>query len=280
MSTTVAIVNWNSGERLHGCIDSLLATTTHADVLVVDNASEDDSLSRVLSLRDRVNFVRNSVNRGLAAAVNQAFAVSDTPYVLLLNPDVRVVRGAISVLEEFLDAHPRTGAIGGYVNERYLPRQFPTICTLIRENVGIPKRPAPYDPTSPAIAVDQPAAAALMVRRDAYDEVGGLDEQFYPAWYEDVDFCRRLKSAGWNIYFAPQARFIHEGGYSASALGAESFARAYYSNQVRYARKHMGGAAAALIRASIAVGMLARMVARPRGMKSQFKTMLGAIRGW
>ena len=179
-----------------------------------------------------------------------------------------------------MDAHPRTGAVGGYVNEKYLPRQFPTIITLIRENVGIPKHPASYVRNSAAIPVEQPAAAALLVRRDAYEQVGGLDEQFFPAWYEDVDFCRRLKSAGWDIYFVPGAVFVHEGGYSAGALGPESFLRAYYGNQVRYVRKHMGSGAAAAIRVSIAIGMLGRMIARPRSAKSYGKALLGAIRGW
>jgi GT2 family glycosyltransferase len=77
-----------------------------------------------------------------------------------------------------------------------------------------------------------------MIRRDAYDEVGGFDEQFYPAWYEDVDFCERVKAKGWDIYFARNAEFLHEGGYSAAAMGAPSFLNSYYGNQVRYARKH------------------------------------------
>jgi GT2 family glycosyltransferase len=181
-------------------------------------------------------------------------------------------------MEEFMDAHPRTGAIGGYVNERYLPRPFPTLISLIRENIGIPKRAAALNRALDAVAVDQPAGAALLIRRDAWEQAGGMDETFYPAWYEDVDFCRRLKSDGWDIHFAPQARFVHEGGYSASALGAGNFARAYYANQVRYTRKHLGRIAAAVVRASVAAGMLMRMAARPRKAKSYAKALLGAIR--
>ena len=113
------------------------------------------------------------------------------------------------------------------------------------------------------VAVDQPAAAALLIRRDAFEEVGGFDEQFYPAWYEDVDFCRRIKAQGWDIYFAPKAGFLHEGGYSAEALGPERFVKSYYSNQIRYAHKHFGRAGSAAVRASIVAGMMARIVGRP-----------------
>src|SRR5207244_7100058 len=115
---------------------------------------------------------------------------------------------------------------------------------------------------SEAISVEQPAAAALMIRREAYESVGGFDEQFYPAWYEDVDFCCRLKAEGWEIYYAPKAEFLHQGGYSVGALGSESFVRAYYGNQMRYARKHFSLLGSAAVLASFAVVMLVRMFGR------------------
>ncbi|MBI2151071.1 MAG: glycosyltransferase family 2 protein, partial [Acidobacteria bacterium] len=277
MSSAAVIVNWNSGNRLRTCIESLVRTSTNTEVLVVDNASEDASIESVEMFRDRVSFIRNSVNRGFAAAINQAFDATTSACVLVLNPDIQVTAGAVRRLEDFMETHPRAGAAGGYVDEKYLPRDFPTVGGIVRENLGLGHRKtvgAVYDrPRSsnceiagghrPSLQVDQPAAAALMVRRDAYEDVGGFDEQFYPAWYEDVDFCKRLKDRGWEIYFIPQAEFLHAGGYSAEALGAEKFARAYYGNQVRYARKHLGPAGAAVVRASIAAGMIGRMLGRP-----------------
>ena len=206
MTSTVAIINWNSGRWLRTCIELLVATTASAEILVIDNASEDSSLESVQGFRNRVNFVRNSVNRGFAAAVNQAFHTTSTAYVLILNPDVRVLGGAVQLLEEFMDAHGGVGAVGGYVGENYLPKKLPTIATLVRENLGFPTVAAVYDRRQsgghgPPLQVEQPATAALMVRRDAYEDAGGFDEQFYPAWYEDVDFCQRLKAKGWDILF-------------------------------------------------------------------------------
>jgi GT2 family glycosyltransferase len=119
-----------------------------------------------------------------------------------------------------------------------------------------------------------------MIRRDAFDAVGGFDEQFHPAWYEDVDFCLRLKAGGWQIYFAPKAEFLHEGGYSREMLGSERYAQAYYSNQLRYARKHLGAAARLAVRASIAAGMVGRMIRRPRDAAAYGKVIIGALGRW
>src|SRR5204863_6488014 len=98
--------------------------------------SIDDSVDSALSFRDRVDFIRNSSNRGLAAAINQAFAATETNYVLVLNPDLRVLPGAVEYLETWMDRLPHAGAIGGYVNEKYLPRRLPSLHSLVLENLG------------------------------------------------------------------------------------------------------------------------------------------------
>src|SRR5215470_9342048 len=139
MSSTVAIINWNSGGWLRPCVESLLATTTTAEFLVIDNASDDASLESIQGFRNRVNLVQNSVNRGFAAAVNQAFHVTSTSYVLILNPDVRAKPGAVYLLEDFMDEQPRVAAVGGHVGDRYLPKALPSITTLLRENLGFGK---------------------------------------------------------------------------------------------------------------------------------------------
>src|SRR5262245_38284894 len=200
-------------------------------------------MEMIQGFRNRVNLISNSVNRGFAAAINQAFQTTDTPFVLVLNPDVRVLPGAVSILEEFMSANPRAGAAGGHVNDEYLPRDFPTVGSLVRENLGLRKvslRPQVHEKLP--VEVEQAAAAAIMIRRDAFESVEGFDERFYPAWYEDVDFCVRLKERGWQVYFIPKAEFLHEGGYTTEVLGSEKFAKAYYGNQMRYAEKHFGAA--------------------------------------
>ena len=316
MTSTIAVINWNSGDLLRTCIDSLLATTKGAKIIVIDNASTDNSLDSARHFRNRVDLICNSANRGFAAAVNQAFQAATSAYMLILNPDITVLPGAVQSLEEFLNAHPRAGAVGGYVGERYPPRRFPSPGTLILENLGLghftvaalgeaqarqraactdehrqsggrrsassAERSLNWQPPlqSDALPVDQPAAAALMIRREAYDEVEGFDERFFPAWYEDVDFCYRIKKKGWEIFFLPAAEFVHGGGYSAAVLGSECFLDAYYQNQVRYAQKHFGRISTIAIRISVAAGAIARMMGHPREAGAYGRVLLGALKGW
>ncbi len=286
MNCTAAIINWNSGNLLRACIESVLATTPDVEVLVIDNASRDDSMELAEGYRNRVNFVRNSVNRGFAAAVNQAFQETRTNYLLILNPDIRVLPGSIQCLEDVMESQPRGGAVGGHAGEKYLPRRFPTVGSIVMENLGRRRHASPLPgagrspaPEGEAISVEQPAGAALMIRRDAFDDAGGFDERFHPAWYEDVDFCRRLKDKGWEIYFAPRARFLHAGGYSVEAMGNEDFVRAYYTNQARYAQKHFGITGATVVRSSIAAGMIGRMIGKPKQAVAYGKALLEVLKG-
>ena len=279
MDIAVGIINWNSGHWLKDCIESLLATSDVAEIAVIDNASSDASLESTGGIGDRVHFIRNSSNLGFAGGVNQAFAATSSPYVLILNPDIGVPPGVVDRLRGFLDDHPKAAAIGGHVGGTYLPRRLPTTRSLILENIGL-ARPAAAPEGGEPYEVEQPAAAALMIRRAAFQEIGGFDPRFHPAWYEDVDFCKQLKTAGWRIYFDPSARFMHEGGYSAMKLGSAGFAEAYYRNQLRYVRKHMSAAAGVAIRCSIAAGMVARSIAAPASMGAYWSVLIGALGKW
>jgi N-acetylglucosaminyl-diphospho-decaprenol L-rhamnosyltransferase len=275
----VGIINWNSGHWLKDCVASLLATSDATEIVVVDNASTDRSLDEAAGFGDRVKFVRNESNLGFAGGVNQTFASTSAPFVLILNPDVGVTTGVVGRMQRFLDAHPKAGAIGGHVGENYFPRRLPTTGSLIRENLGLRKRSLEQTAQEP-YEIEQAAAAALMIRRSAFLEVGGFDNRFYPAWYEDVDFCKRLKSAGWRIYFDPVARFLHEGGYSAKALGTSGFAAAYYRNQLRYVHKHMSRTSGMAIRCSMVAGMVARTIAAPASAGAYWSVLAGAMGKW
>ena len=103
MRSTVAIINWNSGNLLKACIESVIATTTGVKILVIDNGSKDGSLDCVSDFAPHAQLIASSDNRGFAAAANKAFIWSSTPYVLLVNPDIQVLPGAIQLLEEFMD---------------------------------------------------------------------------------------------------------------------------------------------------------------------------------
>ena len=265
------IVNWNAGPILRSSVESLLAEEG-LEVLVVDNASSDGSMRALGPFEDRIQVIANVANVGFAGGINQAFRSTGAPFVLILNPDVRARPGGVRSLARVFDEHPRAGAVGGFVNERYMPRRFPTVGSLVRENLGF----APSDVRvtgSTSMRVDQPAGAALMIRRQAYDEVGGFDEQFYPAWYEDVDFCRNLARAGWESYFHPGAAFDHDGGYSLEALGFERFLSTYYDNQFRYARKHFSQRSTLALKAALTVGTVPKILVRPGRAGSYWRVL-------
>ena len=109
------------------------------------------------------------------------------------------------------------------------------------------------------VDVDQPAAACLMVRADAFDAVGGMDAHFHPAWFEDVDFCRRLIAKGLRIRFEPRATFVHHGGVAMRTLGLGRFSSIWYANMERYVRRHHGVAGWLLLKGLIGAGMSARI---------------------
>jgi GT2 family glycosyltransferase len=275
MKTTIAVINWNSGKLLQACVESML-DVRDVDILVFDNDSKDGSTTFLVSVSGRVKVVASDRNRGFAGGINQVFSHCNTPYVLILNPDIRVLPGSVQRLEEFMDAHPTAGVVGGYVGEKYLPRNLPTVRSLMNENFGMPHRPVVKQ--DDFAEVEQVAAAALMVRREVY-KTTMFDEMFYPAWYEDVDFCRRLRQDKWGVFFAPHIKFDHAGGYSAESLGTR-FVDYYYRNQARYARKWFGPAGSAAVRASIALGAIGRMIGRPRTATAYAKVLFGALGGW
>ena len=217
---SLLIVSWNSRSRLQRCLGSL--PRTNVEIIVTDNASGDGSADMVAAEYPEITLIRETENRGFAAAINLAVQRATSPLVLLPNADVEIFPDAIDSLSSFLDTNPAYGAAGGRLVDAdgqfqrgFSVRRFPTMASfavdLLLLDTVWPNNPvsrryhaADLDDrvTQP---VDQPAAACLMVRRAALEQLGGLDERFYPAWFEDVDLCRRLKAAGWEIAFVAEA---------------------------------------------------------------------------
>src|SRR5271157_332398 len=194
----IIIVTYNSESEIGPCLDA--AVKSGADVVVVDNASRDGSAAE--ARRRGVRTVVNSTNRGFAAAVNQGAEVLNAPYVLLLNPDA-VLESSLEPLREACDLPGAAGAGGRLVDASgrpqvgFMARGLPTPAALILEALVL-NRLWPNNPVNrryrglgldytARMAVEQPAGAFLMVRRAAWQELGGFDEGFHPIWFEDVD---------------------------------------------------------------------------------------------
>ena len=229
----IIIVTYNSGAEIGRCLDA--ARRTGAEIVVIDNASTDATLAEVS--RRGVRLIANAENRGFAAAVNQGFIVLNCPYILLLNPDA-VISSSLEPMREACDLPGSAGAGGllldaaGKPQVGFMVRNLPTPMALILESLLL-NRVWPGNPinrryrcldrdNSAQSKVEQPAGAFLMVRRTVWQELGGLDEQFSPLWFEDVDFCRRIRDRGLDLYYVPQTRATHAGGHSIAGIPVET----------------------------------------------------------
>jgi GT2 family glycosyltransferase len=267
--TGIIIVTYNSAAEIGRCLDA--ACATGSEVLVVDNASTDGTLAEV-SCRG-VNFIANRENRGFAAAVNQGFKVLNCPYVLILNPDA-VIQGSLEPLNQACDLPGSAGAGGrligpdGALQIGFMVRNLPRPASLILESLLL-NRCWPGNPVnqryrclredySVRFPAEQPAGAFLMVRRQVWEDLGGLDESFAPIWFDDVDFCCRIRDRGLNLYFVPEATAIHSGGHSMSGLTLEIRRFYWYRSLLRYSHKHFRPTAFRVVCLSVATGSVIR----------------------
>jgi GT2 family glycosyltransferase len=265
----IVIVTYNSQDHIGPCLDAALPTGAH--IVVVDNASSDGTLAEVA--RRGVKLIANPTNRGFAAAVNQGFGVLNSAYILLLNPDAEVQCG----LEALCEACrlPGAGGAGGQLVDvhgqsqiGFMVRQLPTPLDLALE-VLLLNRVWPNNPANRRyrglelnynmrIPVEQPAGAFLMVPRAVWRELGGFDESFYPLWFEDVDFCRRVVNQGYQLYYVPEAIARHTGAHSISHLTVEKRLIYWYRSLLRYSSKHFHPAVFRLVCLAVVAGTLLR----------------------
>ena len=252
---SIVIVNYNKGALILSCLDSILKTSEGLplDVIVVDNASS-DGIAEVLPNRyPQVRLIVNSVNLGFAKAANQALATTQGLYILLLNPDTVVMEGALRTLVGYLEANPEIGALGpqmvgpdGIV--QLSCRRFPGYSTALFGHYSLLTRWFPQNPFSRRYllsdwdhrtvrAVDWVSGACLMTRRDVLERVGFLDEQFF-LFNEDVDWCKRIRDAGWKVVYVPEARVIHHIGASKDKVPV-ALVIARHRGMVHYYRKHL-----------------------------------------
>jgi GT2 family glycosyltransferase len=269
----IVIVNWNSGQLLEKCVRSLRTHSTECSITIVDNASEDSSLSFASAMDAGLTIFRNERNMGFAAGNNQGWRATKGDRILFLNPDTECLPGSISCLEQTLESDRSIWAAGGRLlqasgkpGSNSGVRSFPTVGSVAAEAFFLdeiwPSNPwslgMRLENTGQPIDVDQPAAACLMVSREALERIGGFDETFHPAWFEDVDLCRRIRNYGGRIQYQPKAEFRHHGGYSLDHISRQVFLETFHRNQIRYFRKHFGPQYAARVRRLILTGLFLR----------------------
>jgi len=230
---SIVIVNWNTLQMLRECLDSVFSGfgNLQAEVIVVDNGSDDGSPGMVESEFPQALLIRNRENRGFAAANNQGFEVSTGKYILLLNSDTIVLEDVLSNSVEYLENNSEIGAMGCRVlnkDQTMQPTcmQFPTLTNLALRATALEKLPWPpfFDKfemrrwqRTEIREVDSVSGCYLLVRASIIDEIGPLDEGFFFLG-EEVDWCKRMRNAGWRLHFAPVGEIIHYGGASSGGL--------------------------------------------------------------
>jgi GT2 family glycosyltransferase len=248
----VIIVTWNTRDLLDTCLAALPAACDDLTIetWVVDNASSDGTVAMVGERYPAVQVIANPENRGWAAANNQALRQSAGRFLLLLNADTEPRPGSLATLARFLDEHPDVGACGpmlllGDGRIQGNGRVFPTFWKEFLDATGLRHLAlAAYsrrfgwgrDDFETLAEVDEVTGSCLMARREAVEQVGLLDEQFF-MYYDEVDWCRRMKTAGWRVFYVPDAKVVHHVAASARQVGFTTYRRLFESQQ-RYFRKH------------------------------------------
>ena len=268
----IVIVTFNSADVIVDCVSACLRLPD-VRIVVVDNASSDGTVERVPPA-ERVRVIANGTNLGFAGAVNQGMdALPSEEAVLILNPDAVPVQG----LDELERAVHREGVgastgrlldADGRDQHGFNVRTLPTAATLAFEALGInriwPSNPINrrYRQQAPETeaTVEQPAGAFLMIRRRVWAELHGFDDSFFPIWFEDVDFCKRMHNAGYRIVYVPGAMARHLGGHSASKLSWRERQLFWYGSLLRYASKHLSSGDRRVVCAAVMLASAGRML--------------------
>jgi len=276
LDLSVVIVSWNTCDLLDACLRSVLMEAEAAklalEIFVVDNASTDQSVAMVRERYPGVSLIENKHNPGFAQANNQALMMVKGRYSLLLNPDTYVLPDGLGALVRFMDEHPEAGAAGARLLNANgtLQRSCSPEPTLVREAWRLfhldDLRPhGAYAMRKWSIEtprkVDIVQGAAMMVRSAVLEQVGSLDEGYF-MYSEEVDWCTRIRHAGWQIYWVPAARIIHYGGQSARQIADAMFLQ-LYRGKVQYFHKHAGEATTGAYKVVLACATLARLAASP-----------------
>jgi len=265
MDLAILVVSYNTRNLLADCLASALSGLARSrlagEVWVVDNASADGSAEMVREQFPQVRLVAHNENLGFATGNNLALrrmgfpSGTDARHILFLNPDTKVVDDALGAMVRFLDATPQAGAAGarlvhGDGSFQHSAFAFPRLAQLFldfyplhhrlldsRLNGRYPRRL--YESGQP-FPVDHPLGAALMVRAEALAQVGSFDEQFF-MYCEEIDLCRRIQAAGWEIYCVPQAEIVHLVGQSTGQFRDRMFVALWRSRFLMFDKHESAG---------------------------------------
>lgn len=276
LDLAVVIVSWNVRDYLAECLASIYADLRRSGLLgevwVVDNGSTDGTLALLDDIFLNTHVIKNQHNVGFGAANNQgmrAAAALAPRHFLLLNPDTIIRPGALRAMVCCLDEQPKAGMVGprlvyGDGRFQHSAFTFPGVAQLAFDLWPLPGRlydsrlngryaRRQYQPNNAPFEVDFILGAAMLVRRDVADRTDGFDEDFH-MYCEEIDWCRRIRKAGWRIYTVPAAEIVHYGGSSTGQVPARSVVNLWASRSQLY-RRHHGPLRLAMARLLVQMGL-------------------------
>lgn len=254
---SVIIVNWNTAPLLRDCLASLVSSSfENLEIIMVDNASSDNSADLVRREFPAVRLIENDRNVGFSRASNQGIVASHGHYLLLLNSDTIVPPNALDRLVEFMEHHPDAGACGPRLvrpdgkHQEFAFGGDPTLSYLLRRGMyRLLLHRALHDWGTDRIQeVNWVSGACLLTRRQVIDQIGLLDENIF-MYFEDNDWCLRMRWGGWRVYYNPTVSIIHIGGRSLAKNPAAR--RAYYRSLDYFYAKHYGKLARLFLRITL-----------------------------
>lgn len=253
LNLSIIIVSWNVRERLAECLQSVFANAGGLDleVLVVDNASKDNTVEMVSKDFPQVKLIANTENLGFSKANNQAAKLANGRYILLLNPDMRVLSDTLPAMVKFMDDNPRTSVGGchlvGETGETVAHiRHFPTFWDQAAIILKLPHlwprlldkylmKSFDYNAPQPQ-SVDSIRGSFFMVRREVWDRLGGLDERYF-IWFEEVDFCRQVKQMGGEITYFSGVKCVDYIGQSFKQVDGYKKQKMFTDSLLKYFKK-------------------------------------------
>ena len=260
---TVSLVSNDNRELVLACIDSVYGTAggLAVEVIVVENASRDGSLEAIRARFPQVVLIENALKEGFSANHNKAIRRASGEFIFILNDDTVVHEGALGKMVGFLREHPEAGAVGGTLmypdgTLQYTGKARPTLLAAAMVSLGL-HRLFPGNPVtaryynrkeshSGVEEVESINGAALMVRRSMLDKVGPLDEGFF-LYCEDVDWCIRMREAGWRLYYLPDALITH---YRGASTKGRRMVGIYHRSLLRFYKKHYAPRHGAVVNAA------------------------------
>jgi len=233
---SILIVNWNTRDLLRACLQSIEAELGGSgmdfEVVVVDNASADGSAAMVAEEFPQVNLIASNENLGFAAGNNRAYSEAKGEMIWLLNPDTELLPGSGSSLVLCLQSIPKAGAVASALIDAR-DGSIQRSCRFGFYKMGwwnyLDRR-----------KVEQPMASSLLLRREAIEAAGGLFDEAFPIFFNDVDLCRRLWDSGWEIWFEPASRVRHWGGAATRQVRPAMIAESHWSMRLYYEKHYRG----------------------------------------